>query len=105
MEVKFVPTHFVQNSFIKCTKGSQLAIMCKSICFKDLLAQDQKLYGKTEYSFGKFCEQHLLAAYTFAVTASRLLGYKKIEILLNIFLTVSIRAIKCNLIKCHTQGI
>jgi hypothetical protein len=38
------------------------------------------------------CEWHLLGAYIFAVAASRLLRYKKIEILmLNIFLTVGTR--------------
>jgi hypothetical protein len=42
------------------------------------------------------CEQHLLAAYTFAVAASKLLRYEKFIILMiNIFLMVGFRAIKC----------
>jgi hypothetical protein len=53
MYLGVVPTNFVQNSFIKCTQGTQRAKICKkNISFKNLL-QNQKWCRKTEYSFGK----------------------------------------------------
>jgi hypothetical protein len=53
--------------------------MCqKSIYFKNLLLQNQK-WCRTEYSFGKPRAHSLLAAYTFAVAASRLLRYEKLK--------------------------
>jgi hypothetical protein len=70
----------VHNSFIKCTKYAKKAFPFK-IFFSRTKRGVEKLnkFWKAKEVLYVVSEQHLLAAYTFAAAASRLLSYKQFE--------------------------